>query len=82
MEGAEAEHAARRRLITRVLRDLHACLEVSAKAAGCAEQHISPMLMLHRKAQYHCWRGLDALQHRWLAWPSVILMYNPFCQRP
>lgn len=49
MEGAEAEHAARRRLITRVLRDLHACLEVSAKAAGCAEQHISPMLMLHRK---------------------------------
>lgn len=26
--GAEAEHAARRRLITRVLQDIHACLEV------------------------------------------------------
>jgi hypothetical protein len=30
VEGAEAEHAARRRLITRVLQDIHACLEVSA----------------------------------------------------
>lgn len=29
VEGAEAEHAARRRLITRVLQDVHACLEVS-----------------------------------------------------
>lgn len=27
VEGAEAEHAARRRLITRVLQDVHACLE-------------------------------------------------------
>jgi hypothetical protein len=29
VEGAEVEHAARRRLITRVLQDIHACLEVS-----------------------------------------------------
>lgn len=41
VEGAEAEHAARRRLITRVLQDLHACLEVRVASTALTEQPLA-----------------------------------------
>lgn len=46
VEGAEAEHAARRRLITRVLQDVHSCLEVSEQALWTP--HRTPCALLHR----------------------------------
>lgn len=72
MEGAEAEHAARRRLITRVLQDLHACLEVSARRLRDMLYGLMPVLT---NISMNSWlqlpvKGADlvavGLQHRWL----------------